>query len=182
MIINDLPLHGLKAIKLELRADNRGFFTEIFNNQNFKEAGLPTEFAQDNHSRSAPGVIRGLHFQRLPKQDKILGVIRGRILDVVVDIRPDSPTFGKFHAQELSDKNGTLLWIPSGFAHGFLVLGDEPADILYKVTGFYNRDTEGGIRYDDGELNIPWGVKNPMVSERDKALPGWREYCDNPLV
>ncbi len=109
-----------------------------------------------------------------------MGVIRGRVWDVAVDIRPGSPTFGKYHAVELSGDNGVLLWIPAGFAHGFCVLGDEPADMLYKVTALYNPAGEGGIRYDDPELNIPWPLTNPLVSERDLNLPSWRDYCSHP--
>jgi len=102
--------------------------------------------------------------------------MRGRILDVAVDIRPGSPTLGQHYAEELSAEKGLLLWIPAGFAHGFCVLGDESADVLYKVTSFYNPTTESGIRYDDAELNIPWPLTNPTVSERDQKLTSWHDY------
>ena len=181
MEIKDCPLSGLKTVQLQMHGDSRGFFAELFNARDFAAAGLPTVFFQDNHSRSAPGSLRGLHFQRSPLQGKLVGVMRGRILDVAVDIRPESPTFGQHYTAELTGDNGLLLWIPSGFAHGFCVLGDEPADILYKVDSFYNRDGEGGIRYGDPKLGIQWGTQTPIVSERDKQLPGWAEYCTNPL-
>jgi len=109
-----------------------------------------------------------------------VGVTRGRVWDVAVDIRPQSPTYGKHHAVELSGDNGLLFWIPAGFAHGFCVLGDEPADMLYKVDGYYNKDGEGGIRYDDGELAIRWPIKNPTISERDTKLMSWKDYRANP--
>ena len=176
MQIQDSQLPGLKIIQLNVLGDNRGFFVERFHAERFAAAGLPTRFVQDNHSRSAPGILRGLHYQHNPSQGKLVGVARGRVWDVAVDIRKDSPTFGKYDAIELSDTNGLLLWIPAGFAHGFCVLGDEPVDMIYKVDSYYNREGEGGIRYDDKELNIPWPLKNPTLSERDKALPGWKEF------
>lgn len=177
MQIHDCPIAGLKLIQLDLHQDSRGFFIERFHANRFAEAGLPTDYKQDNHSRSAPGVLRGLHFQHTPAQGKLVGIISGRVWDVAVDIRPKSPTFGKHHAVELSGENGLLLWIPAGFAHGFCVLGDAPADMIYKVTDFYNAGGEGGIRFDDRELNIPWPVTNPLVSDKDKSLGSWRDYC-----
>jgi dTDP-4-dehydrorhamnose 3,5-epimerase len=169
-------LDGVMTIELQQFADDRGFFIERFNERRFLEAGLPATFCQDNHSRSVPGVIRGLHFQTNPAQGKLVGVIRGRIWDVLVDIRPHSPTFGEHLATELNDSNGRLLWIPPGLAHGFCVLGDEPADVLYKVDQPYNRETEGGILWCDEELAIPWPVRNPIVSDRDRRLPSFAEY------
>lgn len=177
MKVLDCPLEGLKLVELDVYGDARGFFVERFQLQRFQEAGLPTEFVQDNHSRSAPGVLRGLHYQFVPPQGKLVGVTRGRVWDVAVDIRPDSPTFGQYHGVELSDANGRLFWIPAGFAHGFCVLGDEPVDMLYKVTGLYNAKGEGGIRFDDPELAIAWPVQQaPVVSSRDTALPSFADY------
>jgi dTDP-4-dehydrorhamnose 3,5-epimerase len=180
MEVKDCKLAGLKLVQLKLFGDSRGFFVERFNQEKFAAAGLPTDFVQDNHSRSAPGILRGLHYQHGPSQGKLVGVIRGRILDVAVDIRPDSPTFGQYDAVELSCENATLLFVPEGFAHGFCVLGDEPADVFYKVTGRYNAAGEGGIRYDDPALGINWPVKNPIISERDQNLSSWQDYCANP--
>lgn len=179
MQVSDCPLSGLKIIKLDMHGDSRGFFVERYQEKRFRDAGLPANFVQDNHSRSAPGILRGMHYQVSPAQGKLVGVTRGRVWDVAVDIRPNSPTFGKHYAAEISGDNGVLLWVPAGFAHGFCVLGDEPADMLYKVDGHYNKDTEGGISYDDPDLNIPWPIKNPMISERDKKLMSWQEYKAN---
>lgn len=176
MIVNDGPMEGLKVVELKKFGDARGFFVERFHAERFKEAGLPYEFAQDNHSRSAPGVLRGLHFQMSPAQGKLVGVTRGCVWDVAVDIRPESPTFGQYYGVELSDENAQLLWIPPGFAHGFCVMGTEPVDMFYKVTGKYNPQGEGGIRFDDPEINIPWPLKNPTISERDTKLASFKEF------
>src|SRR5690242_6720667 len=163
-------LDGVKIVELKVHGDKRGFFVERFNHDRFKEAGLPTEFAQDNHSRSAPGVVRGLHFQHTPPQGKLVGCVRGSSYDVAVDVRPSSPTFGQHVGVELSDTNGKLLWVPAGFAHGFSVLGDGPADVMYKVTALYNAPGEQGILWNDPALGINWQVKNPILSERDTKL------------
>lgn len=171
-----LPLEGLVQIELVVHGDARGFFVERFQAEEFALAGLPTHFVQDNHSRSAPGVLRGLHYQNNPAQGKLVGVIRGRIWDVAVDLRPESPTFGQHAAVELSDLNGRLLWIPRGFAHGFCVLGDEPADLLYKVDARYNAAGEGGILWSDTDLAIPWTLDEPVISARDRLLPTFAEF------
>src|SRR4051812_22085693 len=123
-----LEINGLVLIELEVRGDARGFFIERYQQEKFCRFSLPERFVQDNHSRSAPGVLRGLHYQVNPAQGKLVGVVRGSIWDVAVDIRPSSPTYGKHLAVELSDMNGRLLWIPAGFAHGFCVNGEGPAD------------------------------------------------------
>lgn len=173
---------GVLTIQLRTFADERGFFLERFSRRAFEAAGLPTEFCQDNHSRSKPGVLRGLHYQTDPAQGKLVGVLRGRIWDVAVDIRPDSPTFGAHLDVELNGDNGRLIWIPPGVAHGFCVLGDEPADVLYKVDQPYNGHTEGGILWNDGELAIPWPVHEPIVSERDRHLQTFAAYRHHPPV
>src|SRR5262249_8496881 len=134
MEVKTTKLQGLKIIKLAVHKDDRGFFVERFHAQRIAKTGIPMQFMQDNHSRSEPGVLRGLHYQHNPAQGKLVGVIRGRVWDVAVDIRSQSPTFGQYEAVELSGDNGMLFWIPPGFAHGFCVLGSEPADMLYKVT------------------------------------------------
>ncbi len=172
-----LPLEGLLLIELDVHGDERGFFIERFNLTRFREIGLPVDFVQDNHSRSCPGVVRGLHYQRTPAQGKLVGVTRGRIWDVVVDIRPASTTCGQTCATELSDMNGRLLWVPPGFAHGFCVLGDTPADMLYKVNAPYNPDGEKGILWNDPALAIAWPISDPIVSRRDRVMPTWAEHC-----
>jgi dTDP-4-dehydrorhamnose 3,5-epimerase len=176
MQITATALPEVKIVQLTLHRDDRGFFVERFSATRFAEAGLPENYAQDNHSRSHPGVLRGLHYQYEPAQGKLVGVTRGRIWDVAVDIRPGSPNFGRHVGVELSDDNGRLLWVPAGFAHGFCVLGDEAADVFYKVDAPYNGKAEGGIRWDDPDLAIEWPVKNPQVSTRDTALMGWKDY------
>lgn len=176
MQVVELPLMGLKLIQLRVFRDDRGFFMERFQCDKFQELGLPTTFAQDNHSRSCPGVLRGLHFQQNPDQGKLVGVVRGRIWDVVVDIRPHSPTLGQHYSVELSDENGYLLWIPGGFAHGFCVLGDQPADVFYKADVPFQPASEGGIFWADRDLSIPWPVTPSRMSARDRGLPGFKNF------
>ena len=180
MTVTRLELPGLLLVELDVHGDDRGFFVERFNVEEFRTAGLPTNFVQDNHSRSRPGVVRGLHYQHTPTQGKLVGVTRGRIWDVVLDIRPDSPTCGHTQSTELSDMNGRLLWIPPGFAHGFCVLGDTPADLLYKVDTPYNPDGEGGILWNDPELAIAWPADDPIVSARDQTMPTFAEHRRAP--
>jgi len=144
---------------------------ERFHAADFRGLGLPVAFVQDNHSRSHPRVLRGLHYQDDPPQGKLVGVTRGRIWDVAVDVRPGSPTFAQSFALELNDTDGRLFWIPAGFAHGFCVLGDEPADVMYKVDAPYNPRTERGILWRDADLAIKWPVADPIVSDRDAAFP-----------
>jgi dTDP-4-dehydrorhamnose 3,5-epimerase len=175
-----LSIEGLALVRREIFADERGFFVERFRMSEFEAAGLPVSFEQDNHSRSDAGVLRGIHYQYRPQQGKLVGVTRGRILDVAVDLRPDSATFGESYSVELSDENGKLLWIPAGFGHGFLVLGDRAADVLYKTTAEYEPTTEGGIIWNDPDLAIDWGSTNPRLSTRDSALPTFAEYRANP--
>lgn len=171
---------GLKVIQLKIYHDNRGFFVERFNKKLFQDLGLPVDYFQDNHSLSAPNVIRGLHFQNNPSQAKLVGCLRGKILDVAVDIRKNSPTFGKYFSIELSAENGKLLFIPAGFAHGFAVLGDEPADVMYKVDNQFSKEGDGGIRFNDPDLKIDWQITNPIISDKDKNLPLFADYLKNP--
>ena len=176
MNVTRLELDGLLRIELEVHGDERGFFVERFNLERFRAEGIPAEFVQDNHSRSQPGVVRGLHYQHTPTQGKLVGVTRGRIFDVVLDIRPDSPTLGQTLSSELSDMNGRLLWVPRGFAHGFCVLDDTPADLLYKVDAPYSQEGESGILWNDPALAIAWPVQNPIVSARDQTMPTFAEH------
>lgn len=168
--MKELSISGLKIIQNKIFKDERGFFTERYKKDLFSELGLP-EFVQDNHSRSKPGVLRGLHYQTGPTaQGKLVSVIRGKIFDVAVDLRKNSPTYGKYEAVELSDENGLQFWIPPGFAHGFCVIGNEDADVFYKVDRPYAPSTEGGIIYNDPGFGIEWPVKNPVLSAKDMSL------------
>jgi dTDP-4-dehydrorhamnose 3,5-epimerase len=176
MLISQGPLEGLRIIELIIHRDKRGFFVERFNEMRFDDMEMPTRFIQDNHSRSYPGVIRGLHAQSNPPQGKLVGVLRGRIWDVAVDIRPFSATFGQHFGIELSAENGMLLWIPAGFAHGFCVLGDEPADVMYKVDNLYQADGEVAIRWNDPDLAIHWPVHNPIISDKDQMALSFLDY------
>jgi dTDP-4-dehydrorhamnose 3,5-epimerase len=176
MQVERLGLPGLALITLKIYRDERGFFVERFQEERFEQHGLPTRFIQDNHSRSLPGVLRGLHFQTGTGQGKLIGVSRGRIWDVAVDIRPESQTFGQSFAIELSDENGLVLWIPAGFAHGFCTLGTEAADVLYKVDAPYDPASEGGIHWADPELALAWPLDSPLVSARDEKLASFAAY------
>jgi len=167
----DIP--GLLLFEPTVFEDNRGYFFESYNENVFKQAGIDLRFVQDNQSSSKYGVIRGLHYQLPPyAQVKLVRVLKGRILDVAVDIRMNSPTYGMKFSIELTDRNKKQLFIPVGFAHGFSVLSDE-AEVLYKCDGFYNKDSDAGIRYDDLQLGIDWMIPADkiIVSEKDKTLP-----------
>jgi dTDP-4-dehydrorhamnose 3,5-epimerase len=156
--------------------DERGFFLETYREDELAEFGITQRFVQDNHSRSVRGTIRGLHFQTSPGQGKLVRVARGSILDVAVDIRPESPTFGQHEAVELDDVGCHLLYVPVGFAHGFAVLSNI-ADVCYKVTSFYRAETEAGVIWNDPQFGIQWLVSAPLVSRRDQSLPSWEEFA-----
>lgn len=170
----DIP--GLIVIEPNVYLDERGFFLESYNKESFIKGGITDEFVQDNHSKSKKGVLRGLHFQKPPKaQAKLLRVIYGAIYDVAVDIRNGSPTYGKWFAIELSDENKKMLYIPVGFAHGFYTLEDN-TELLYKCTKTYAPDLEGGIIYNDPDLNIHWPLEGkPIVSKKDKSYQKLRD-------
>lgn len=156
--------------------DNRGFFMESYKKSEFCANGIDVEFNQDNHSKSTKGVLRGLHYQQEPYgQAKLVRCSRGRIYDVAVDIRPNSPTFGKYVKVELSEDNKKMLYIPVGFAHGFVALSDE-VELLYKASGEYNPQADRGILWNDSDINIDWGINfEPILSEKDKAQPTLKE-------
>jgi len=176
MKINRLEIEGLLLIESDVFADDRGYFIELFNEKLFGELQLPSDFAQDNLSVSKKNVIRGLHFQEEPNaQGKLVRVIRGAALDVAVDIRKNSPTFGKHEALMLTESNNHVLWIPPGFAHGFATL-DENTVFHYKCTTLYNKAAESGIRFDDKELAIKWNIMNPVVSVKDLDLISFADY------
>ena len=164
-------IENLKIVQLDIYEDPRGFFTERFNKDKFQELGLITEYFQDNWSLSKPGVLRGLHYQNNPSQTKLVGCISGRIWDVAVDIRPKSKTFGQHFAMELNEYEGKMLYIPSGFAHGFCVIGNKPAHVMYKADNKYSKEGEGGLIYNDKDLDIKWPIKNPILSDKDLLLP-----------
>lgn len=163
MKVTLLKIPDVKLIEPEVYEDVRGFFYESFNQQKFNEAvGLDVTFVQDNHSKSRRGVLRGLHYQEAPfEQGKLVRVIAGEVFDVAVDVRKDSPSYGQWVAEVLSGENKKQLWIPEGFAHGFLTLSNE-AEFLYKTTDFYNKESEKSIHWKNNEFNIDW----PEVEER----------------
>ncbi len=168
-------IQGLLLIKPKVFGDSRGYFFESFNKQIYEDLGLNLNFVQDNISKSIKSTIRGLHYQIGEKaQGKLCQVISGRVLDVAVDIRFDSPTFGKYYAAELSEENHLQLWIPPGFAHGFSVLSDE-AIFSYKCTQFYSKEHERAIIYNDPDLNIDWLIETPIVSEKDLQAKKFKE-------
>lgn len=182
MEIIKTPFPGLVLLKLKVFQDERGFFVETYNHNQWQSLGLSYNFVQDNHAFSKKrGVLRGLHFQIPPKaQTKLVWVARGKVLDVVVDLRKGSPTFGKYFSVELTAGSGTQLLIPKGFAHGYLVL-EENTDFMYKVDEFYAPDKERGIFYKDPELNIPWPGIDLLLSEKDKHLPLFRDF-ESPFI
>ncbi|GAB4031191.1 MAG: dTDP-4-dehydrorhamnose 3,5-epimerase [Elusimicrobiota bacterium] len=164
-------IEGLILVKPNVFKDSRGFFAEEYKKSDFLKAGINCDFVQDNHSKSSKGVLRGLHFQKSPfSQAKLVRCLKGLIWDVAVDLRSGSKTFGKWLAFELSEENFNSLFIPEGFAHGFLTLSDE-AELLYKCSREYAPSFDSGVRYDDPHLNISWPVKNPSLSEKDIKLP-----------
>ncbi len=160
---------GLFVLKPRVFKDDRGYFFESFNRKKFADlTGVTTNFVQDNQSLSQKGVLRGMHFQKPPHaQAKLVRVITGAVLDVVVDIRQNSPTYGAHYAIELSDQNHHQLYIPEGFAHGFLTLSDHTI-FSYKCSDYYHPETEGALLWNDPKLNINWGTENPLVSEKDR--------------
>jgi dTDP-4-dehydrorhamnose 3,5-epimerase len=174
MDIVELQLEGCKLITPKIFRDDRGLFFESYREPSYREHGIGTSFVQDNHSESTYGTIRGMHFQSFPGQDKLIRVGRGKIFDVVVDIRPNSPTFGEWEGVILDDHDHQQLFVPAGFAHGFCVLSDF-AQVFYKVSAVYNPKTEMGFRWDDPDIKILWPVKNPTVSERDRQAPKFKE-------
>ncbi|OED36838.1 dTDP-4-dehydrorhamnose 3,5-epimerase [Chromatiales bacterium (ex Bugula neritina AB1)] len=177
MKIIDTAIDDVKIIEPAVYGDARGFFMETWNQTKFSEAGLPTQFVQDNHSRSAKGILRGLHYQTENTQGKLVRVTAGAVFDVAVDLRASSATFGSWVGVELSESNRRMLWVPEQFAHGFYVLSDT-ADFVYKCTDQYAPEYEQSIRWDDTELNINWPLvdgEKPTLSEKDAAGFSFRE-------
>lgn len=175
MKVKTVEIKGLLIIEPAVFEDDRGYFFEAYNAHKFKSAGLESDFVQDNLSKSSKNVLRGLHFQNPPyAQGKLVSVVRGSVLDVAVDIRKSSPTFGQHYSIVLSEINKIQFYIPPGFAHGFKTLEDDTI-FSYKCTKAYNKDSEGAIKWDDNVLNINWDSENPIVSEKDQLAPGFED-------
>ncbi|HEJ7170843.1 dTDP-4-dehydrorhamnose 3,5-epimerase [Serratia marcescens] len=169
MQVTDTKIAGVKIIQPKVFGDARGFFLETFEEKRYREMlGIDLNFVQDNHSRSSRGVLRGLHFQKVNPQGKLVRVVRGEVFDVAVDIRPDSPTYGAWEGVILSEENKTQFWVPPGLAHGFVVLS-EVADFEYKCTDYYNPAHEGCLLWNDPAIGIDWPIANPQLSEKDKV-------------
>jgi len=178
MTFHPTPFEGLLIVEPKIFRDSRGYFFESFNQSDFDTSGIVADFVQDNQSLSNKGVLRGLHFQLPPfEQGKLVRVARGSVLDIAVDIRRSSSTFGRYYSIELNDKENRMLWIPPGFAHGFVTLEDNTL-FLYKCSGLYNKNSESGIRYDDPDLKIDWNERNPVLSEKDLRLQSWKEFLN----
>lgn len=179
IIKTEIP--DLYIVEPRIFQDARGYFFESYNESKLKDQGLDIQFVQDNESKSQKHVLRGLHFQKPPfAQGKLVRVIKGKVLDVAVDVRKGSPTFGHYHAVEISEENKRMFWIPPGFAHGFVTLVDETI-FFYKCTNFYNKESEGSILWNDPDLNIQWGVEAPVLSEKDQSAPRFAQF-DSPFT
>lgn len=182
----ETEINGVYIIESDCYGDNRGWFMETYNEAKFKEMGINTVFVQDNMSYSAQkGTLRGLHFQRNPfSQAKLVRCTKGTVIDVVVDIRKGSPTYGKWVSCELSEENKRMFYMPKGMAHGFLTATDD-VEFQYKCDELYNKESEGSIRYDDPTINVDWGTLlngiEPVLSEKDKSAPSFEE-CDGGFV
>ena len=170
-------LAGLVLVEPEVHGDERGFLVETFSEPEWAELGVEPPFVQDNHSRSGAGILRGLHFQTTPGQTKLVRCCRGRIWDVAVDLRRDSPTYGRWEGHELDDERHRQLFVPVGFGHGFCVLS-ELADVHYKLSSRYDPATEAGIAWDDPEIAVEWPISDPRTSERDRTAPKLAEIAD----
>ena|SRR5688572_843110 len=161
-------IDGLLVLKPKVFADERGYFFESYNSNVIEELGISESFLQDNESLSSKGVLRGLHFQKPPHaQGKLVRVVKGKVLDVAVDIREKSPTYGQYFSAELSGENKLMLWIPAGFAHGFITLENETI-FSYKCTQIFNKESEECLLWNDPDLNIQWGFDSPLVSDKDR--------------
>ena len=173
-----LEIPDVILITPKVFTDERGFFMEIYQKEEFVKAGITGEFVQQNHSKSVKGVLRGLHYQKEPyAQAKLVRCIKGEIFDVAVDIRKNSPTLGKYVSAILSEENKNMLYIPRGFAHGFEVLSRK-AEVVYNVDNIYSKESESGILWSDHEIMVKWPIKRPLLSEKDKKWPPIRVHID----
>ena len=170
-------LDGLVVIEPEVFGDDRGFLVETYRDDLWRQLGVDLDFVQHNHSRSVRGTLRGLHFQTEPGQAKLVRCSAGRIFDVAVDLRGDSPTFGQWEGHELDDSAHRQLLVPIGFAHGFCVLTDT-ADVDYQLSSYYDPSTEAGVAWDDPEIGVEWPIDEPLLSERDRSAPKLAEVRD----
>jgi len=176
MQIITTKIPDLLIVKPAVFEDNRGYFFESYNKEKFLSQGIDQNFVQDNESKSMKGVLRGLHFQAPPfAQGKLVRVMKGSVLDVAVDIRKNSPTYGQWASIELTESNKMMYWVPPGFAHGFVTLQDDTV-FFYKCTNVYNKASEGSIRWDDPDLNINWNTENPILSEKDQHSPFFKDF------
>ena len=173
----ETKLGGVVLLEPEVHGDERGFLVETYRADAWREAGVDVDFVQDNHSRSRGGILRGLHFQTRPGQAKLVRCARGRIWDVAVDLRRDSPTYRQWEGHELDDGRHRQLFVPAGFAHGFCVLSDE-ADVHYRLSSPYDPATEAGIAWDDPDVAVEWPLGDPQTSERDRSAPRLAEIAD----
>lgn len=170
-IFTQLAIPDVILVEPKKFEDPRGFFSETYNKKDFSKAGINVDFVQDAYSFSQQNVIRGLHFSKSPHETaKLVRCVQGEILDIAVDIRPSSKTFGQWVAEKLSESNGKMLFIPQGFAHGFCILS-EFAGVAYKVSDFYYPESDSGIIWNDPDLAIDWGIQKPILSDKDKQLP-----------
>jgi len=180
VIVEKTPLEGLLLIKPNVHEDKRGYFYENYRDELFEENGLPTNFRQDNQTKSVKGTLRGLHYQLKYPQGKLVRVSLGMVYDVAVDIRKTSPTFSQYFGMNLTDKDHMQMYIPPGFAHGFCVLSDQ-AIFQYKCTEIYHPEDEYGVRWDDSQININWSISEPVISDRDLELPFLAEQKNLPV-
>ncbi len=175
MNVTKFDIQGPMLIELKMFGDARGFFTERFRKDKFAELELP-EYIQENFSRSAPGILRGLHYQFDLPQGKLVTCLSGRIFDVAVDVRRSSPTLGKHVSVEIDGDKPAWFWVPAGFAHGFCVMGDKPADVMYKVDNYYNPKGEQGIAWNDPDFAIKWPLSKPILSAKDEVAMRFEQY------
>ncbi|HEY3552619.1 MAG TPA: dTDP-4-dehydrorhamnose 3,5-epimerase [Solirubrobacterales bacterium] len=173
----ETELDGVVLVEPVVHGDERGFFVETFSREAWCELGIEVEFVQQNHSRSRQGTLRGIHFQTEPGQAKLVRCARGEILDVAVDLRRGSPTYGQWEAHRLDDVKHRQLFVPVGFGHGFAVLSEE-ADVAYQVSSYFDPATEAGIAWDDPDVDIDWELADPLLSERDKNAPKLADVAD----
>lgn len=172
----ETKLEGVVLLEPQVHGDERGFLVETYSSASWAEAGVDQDFVQHNQSRSAKGILRGLHFQTSPGQAKLVRCPRGKVFDVAVDLRARSPTFGKWEGYELDDERHRQLLVPVGFAHGFCVLSDV-ADVAYQLSSTYDPATEAGIAWDDPEVGVEWPITDPQTSERDRTAPRLSEIA-----
>lgn len=173
----ETKLGGVVLVEPQVFGDDRGFFVETFSRDAWREIGVDADFVQHNHSRSSKGTLRGIHFQTEPGQAKLVRCVRGEILDVAVDLRRGSPTYGQWEGHVLDDVKHRQLYIPVGCGHGFAVLSDV-ADVAYQVSSYYDPETESGIAWDDPDVGVDWQVGEPLLSERDKTAPRLADVMD----